>query len=501
MLKKKSFDKKTALVLLLSFFLRVLGINSRPIWYDEAFSVLFSAKGIREMLAGTLTPTGTGTADIHPLGYYSLLWSWMQAFGETLLSVRLLSVLLGVGIVFLVYKISSYLFNEKIGFYATFFVALAPFQIHYAQEIRMYALLALWLLLALYAYLKGIKDDDLRWILVYSVITAFSFYTHNLAAFFLLPLAATSLFFKKRKVLLKTIFANIFALLLYLPWLIHLPAQFTKVEGSYWTEKPGIERLFTLLLSYVTNLPIPDSWLLLALFLTIFPISIALLQTFRALKERKTDAWRGAWLLYLSFTPAITLFLVSQKVPVFIERALLPSGAIFCLWLAWALFGTKLPRFLSIISGALLLIGAFMGLYQHLFYVEFPYAPYRQMSVAFSQYRDEGDLILHSNKLTALPLLYFAPNLPQKYIADAPGSGTDTLAFATQKSLDFFADKDLEGATKNADSVYFIIFKQSIMEYEEAGLDTHPHLQWLDKNYFLEKTEYRDDVIVYFYTR
>ncbi|PIZ25087.1 MAG: hypothetical protein COY47_07905, partial [Chloroflexi bacterium CG_4_10_14_0_8_um_filter_57_5] len=43
------------------------------------------------MIYGTLTSTGVGVADIHPLGYYTLLWLWMQAFGSSLTAVRILS--------------------------------------------------------------------------------------------------------------------------------------------------------------------------------------------------------------------------------------------------------------------------------------------------------------------------------------------------------------------------------------------------------------------------
>ena len=58
-------------ILLLAFLIRLIGITSRPIWYDEAFAILFSAKGPAAMVYGTLAPTGTGAADIHPLGYYT----------------------------------------------------------------------------------------------------------------------------------------------------------------------------------------------------------------------------------------------------------------------------------------------------------------------------------------------------------------------------------------------------------------------------------------------
>ena len=75
------FNKKILAILILALGIRSLGIWSRPIWYDEAFSILFSEKGLGAMLYGTLAPTGIGSADIHPLGYYTSLCLCMDLFG------------------------------------------------------------------------------------------------------------------------------------------------------------------------------------------------------------------------------------------------------------------------------------------------------------------------------------------------------------------------------------------------------------------------------------
>ena len=65
-------------MLLLAFLLRVLNLNGRALWYDEAFAVLFSEKGLNAMLYGTLTPAGGAAADVHPLLYYTSLDGWMR---------------------------------------------------------------------------------------------------------------------------------------------------------------------------------------------------------------------------------------------------------------------------------------------------------------------------------------------------------------------------------------------------------------------------------------
>ena len=105
-MQERTFDSKIAAILLLALLIRLLGILSRPVWYDEAFAILFSEKGPGAMLYGTLAPAGAGSADIHPLGYYTLLWLWMKLFGESLPAARLLSIIAGLITVFLVYRIA-----------------------------------------------------------------------------------------------------------------------------------------------------------------------------------------------------------------------------------------------------------------------------------------------------------------------------------------------------------------------------------------------------------
>lgn len=479
----------------LGLAVRLVGITSRPIWYDEAFAILFAEKGLAAMIFGTLTPTGAGAADIHPLGYYTLLWLWMQAFGQTLTSVRMLSVLAGTATVALSYLLTRDIFDEKTAAIAALVVALAPFPVHYSQEIRMYSFLAFWLILATFAFQRGASRGGIVWWMLFSISAALGQYTHNLAAFYLFPLAITPLLRRDWKSLVAVILSSLGSLLLYLPWLLQLPNQIAKVSAVYWVERPGVEKIFTLLLVYVTNLPLPENLLFAGLFIAMVAVSIAVLQTFRH-ADRKSNA---LWLFYLSFAPPILLFLVSQWMPVYIERALLPSGIIFCLWLAWALFGTPLPRILQTGLAILLALGAALGLYQHAAYRDFPYAPYQELDTSLSERIAPGDVIIHSSKLSLLPAEYHDRTLPQIFIADPPGGRTDTLAESTREVLEVTVASDIETATKERRRVWFVIFKRSIEEAQATSANTHSHLQYLEQQFRLIAIEDWDTLQVYLF--
>jgi 4-amino-4-deoxy-L-arabinose transferase-like glycosyltransferase len=493
-----------AVILLVALVVRVLGITSRPIWYDEAFAVLFSEKGPAAMLKGTLAPDISGAAaDIHPLAYYTILWGWMKVFGESLVSVRLLSILFGLGIVLAAYFLLRAMFtNPRLALLGALGLALSPFQVHYSQEIRMYALLALALTGATFALWQGLSTSQRRWWALFAVCAALAEYTQNLAAFYLVPLALTPVLMRRWDKVKMTALAGLGALVLYLPWLLQVPAQLAKIQNAYWVERPTLVNVFTTLLSYVTNLPIDDRWIGLAMAVALIVTVLAAYQTFFAIRKRKPGAWQGAWLAYLAFAPAVLMFIVSQWKPVYVERALLPSGVMFWLWLAWALTATGLPRFVRFLNFGLLAAGIVLGLGMHLGYQDFPYGPYAALDTSLAQRSSfgAGDVILHSSKLTVLPAIYYNRALEQGFIADPPGSTVDTLAPATQQVLGIRASDSLEAATGGAKRIWFVIFQKSIDEAVTAGLPTHPHITWLDGHFHRQSIETWGPIILYEYT-
>jgi 4-amino-4-deoxy-L-arabinose transferase-like glycosyltransferase len=486
---------KLILILALALVIRLAGIASRPIWYDEAFSVLLAEQGPAAILSGTLaTDANSSAAEEHPPAYYFALWGWMQFFGDSLISVRMVSVVLSLGIVLCIYQIANHLFGPSTALIAALLTAILPFQIHYGQEIRMYVFLTFWLCLATYAFLKR------QWIL-FSLAAALAQYTHNLAAFYLIPLAFTPIFQKDWKTFRSLTLAGFAAIILYIPWLIHLPAQLSKVTSNFWIEKPGIEKLFTLFLVYLPHLPLPNNLLLPGLLLATLIVVLAAFQTYRAQKEDPQKSNSGLWLAYLSFTPPLLLWLVSQISPMYVERALLPSHAIFCIWLAWALTRTKLPGPIQFFAFALIFASAGMGFYQHVTYKGFPYGPYAALDQSIQSKLEQGDIVIHSNKLTYLPSFYFDRELPQSYLVDPPGSSTDTLSPATRRILHLTDRDSIETATMDTTRVWYIIYQQSIDEFIAQGSKTYPDLEYLTKEFKLEKVEKWGDLRLYLYIR
>ena len=148
-----------------------------------------------------------------------------------------------------------------------------------------------------------------------------------------------------------------------------------------------------------------------------------------------------------------------------------------------------------------IIITAIVGLYQHISYNGFPYGPFKTLNERIQSSMEQGDVIIHSSKLSYLPSFYYDQGLSQGYIADPPGSNVDTLSPATRDILNLNSYEDLEEATANAPRVWFIIYQNSIDEYMSTGNGTHPHLEYLDSNFKLKSVESWGDIRLYLYIR
>ncbi|TFH34163.1 MAG: hypothetical protein E4G99_10065 [Anaerolineales bacterium] len=469
-------------LLLLTILMRLPALASRSLWYDEAFSILFAREGPSAMVYGTLTPVDGVAADVHPLLYYTLLWGWMKIFGQGILAVRSMSVVLSVALLMALIALARELFNQQTALVTGLLFALAPFQVHYGQEARMYILLALCLVLATLGLYRGITRQSRRDIFVFGVFSALSMYSHNLAVFFLVPLVLMFIVQYASKATFIRIFqGSILSLILYSPWLIQLPGQISKVQQSYWIERPGLSTIMQTLLGFVVDLPVGKTVLPYMLIISLVIFTFVWLESLRSLRRRGRDAKAGALVLGLTWLPVLLLFVISQVRPVYIVRGLLPSAVLYLLVIAWVITsGRKLSVWTL---GLCLLVGFVSGNITHFGYAGFPYAPFAEMNSFLRTEQDPGAIVLHSNKLTMLPAYYDDPSLPHTFLPDRPGSGSDTLAFPTQQVLGIFPALSTLDAVQGAPRVYFVIFQKELDDYANLGLTEHPVLASLAEFY------------------
>jgi len=160
--------------------LRLLWLGAAQLWYDEAGAVWMAHLPLRQLSSAT-------AGDTHPPVYFVLLAAVIRLLGESEFVYRLPSALLSTAAVWLTWKLAEALAMPRRAVAAgVWLMALAPLQLHFAQEARMYALLEVEALIMLLAALSG------RWGLMALAGVAL-LYTHNYGLFFFPVIGALGL--------------------------------------------------------------------------------------------------------------------------------------------------------------------------------------------------------------------------------------------------------------------------------------------------------------------
>jgi 4-amino-4-deoxy-L-arabinose transferase-like glycosyltransferase len=496
------------LILLLALALRLINLGGRTLWYDEAFAVLFAEKGWDAMVDGTLTEVEGGAADVHPLLYYMSLNLWMRAVGQEVAAVRLYSVITGVMTVLAVYLLARDWFGEQTAQVAALITAVAPFQVQYAQETRMYALLGLILTLAVWVYWRAWQRGQWGYWLAFGLLAGISMYVQQLAGLFLVAFGLLPFLARDRARIVKTGLAALLALAIYLPWMLNLPDQLGKLR-QYWIQKPNIFHIWLALRSFTSvNLDFSAAWWLPTYLLAAMLTVLLLYRGYAVLRpnrRRKISPDREPlkWTLWLAFAPMLLMWIVSHLFqPVFLPRALLPSALMLSIALAWLFTRGKLPRLIVGVLVAAWGVVIIFGLVTHYTWDTFPNPPFDDAAAYLDEQQNVGDVIVHGNKITALPMVYYARDLSQRFVRDIPGSGSDTLAIPTQQALKLLADDCIAVAAGGSARVWYVTFEQLEDEMAELIKDDpdnqqYDSLSWLRVHYTEMGAKHFNDLAVY----
>lgn len=213
-------------VVLLAFGVRIHLLGAQSFWNDEGNSYVQATRDLA-------TIAENAARDIHPPLYYWLLAFWRLIGGESEFALRLLSALAGTITVAAVFAAARRLFSPTSALFAALLTALNSFSVYYAQEARMYALLALWGALSLWALIALLQRPSRRRWIAYGLINAAGLWTQYAFPFFMLAQGVIALMWiavtpqRRLHRLRDFTFANLLAIALYLPWLPTAIGQLT----------------------------------------------------------------------------------------------------------------------------------------------------------------------------------------------------------------------------------------------------------------------------------
>ncbi len=211
-------------------------------WIDEGLSVGIAGHSLLEI-------PGVLRADGSPPLYYLLLHGWMQLLGTSEADTHALSVVFAVLAVPAALWAGRSLFGARAGWIAAALAATNTFLTYYAQETRMYALVALLGLLVAATFLHAFARRDRRFLVPFAAALTLAIYTHNWALFLGVGTAAAfaGLWWtggRDRALLRDGLLAFGAVGLLYAPWLPTLAFQAAHT-GAPWAERPGVTDLLS----------------------------------------------------------------------------------------------------------------------------------------------------------------------------------------------------------------------------------------------------------------
>jgi hypothetical protein len=343
------------IVVLLAALVRYYDLTNAAIWSDEGFSLMLVTYSPSNIL--TLS-----ARDVHPPLYYLILHGWVKLFGDGLLAVRGLSALAGLVNVGLGIWLMRLIATRRAAVIAGLFLALLPIAVRYSQDVRMYAILGVWLTGGTIALVCWVRNPErTRYLVAYSLLMAAGFYTHYFTVFYVLShwlylgLLQLQLFgsysYVRRRVWW---IGNAVIVLLYFPWLPKVVDQFNNsIQGVGWvpevspyTLPSAIWRFFILNDGLILYKPV--YWLVPLMF-----VVLAVAVVYRDRSELRS----GVLLVICGFFPLVFVALVSLYRPLFVERYLFFSAVMISLALAFVSDGLKSKSMLVLLVVSVIGVG------------------------------------------------------------------------------------------------------------------------------------------------
>jgi len=202
---------------LLAFALRLHRLAEPAIRWDEGWSIAHASLRIAEIVR-------VAALEVHPPLFYLSLKPWL-ALGRNVFVVRCFSVFLSILVVPIMFRLALAWSKELWPASLTAgLAAVSPALVYYAQVLRMYPLVVLWILCAAWAMIQTIETGNRRARLSLIVASVCGLYTFYYTSFALLGLYIYGLVttrFRRRSLWI----AGGLTGALYIPWIVYAGPQ------------------------------------------------------------------------------------------------------------------------------------------------------------------------------------------------------------------------------------------------------------------------------------
>ncbi len=503
------------LITLLGTLLRFYQLAESSLWYDEAASIYL------------------GRFVLHPTQLFNHHWNteaplnaiitWIWYGGIRLLTdfpvyswqsdflIRLLPCLESIATIPLLYFVGKRLLNDAwAALIATFFFAISPFYIYYAQELRIYAFLVPAWLAALHVVLRALETGQNRHWLGVTLAFTVLLYAHFISVWLIF---AFSVYFilawlVDRKHIVQWTIANAAGLVLMAPALF-LAFEMNRMVTEVVHQWYGVPTFKTMLITFKIFFAGygPTVWAYWALLLA------ALALHFFGLAALARTRWRAALILAIfTWVPLIgNVIMWSMRDFSFYEhRLFVVSGVAAMLGMAAGVRALPLVplRVAVLIVWAVLTAPMLRDYYQHRLHpihehrwAIYDKPDYRSAAAYIAENWQEGDLLVYPNHALAYPMQHYLGDKPQVRLGNSVNDILEHMRAMSHPELSEhhgLMPVPKEKATAPAKRLWYL---ETHGDTQERKPFTVPIRHWLDTTWRPTEHHDLDNLEMLLYTR
>ena len=319
-------------LILLNFILKIFFLGKRDIAMDEPFTIFYAQAGFPALFEMLKTEN-------NPPLFFILLHFWIKIFGISAFSVRFLPFLFSVMTAPAIYLTGKQYFTKESGFLASLIFTFSNYHLAFSHEARVYPLFALLTCISMYFFLSLVQNQERKSHFYLLILTnVLLIYSHFFGFFVICMQVLSCLVFPDiRKAAKVCLLAQAIVLFFYLPY---FPVFFSRLfasSGGTWVPPPVISDLYTMVWRF-SNVPV---------------VTVFFLGMLAAAGVKYFTGWKKPLailppaqkvLLVWFFLPYLSIFLLSYRLPMFLDRYLVFTSVAFYLLVGQAIGSTWASR-------------------------------------------------------------------------------------------------------------------------------------------------------------
>lgn len=328
-----------------------ISIADYSLWYDEIASLEFASQPISRLWSTWML------RETNPPLFYTVLSGWVTLVGRGEVAIRLLPIAIGTAGIWAAFVLGRATCDARVGLLAAALLSLSALHTDISHQVRAYNLAHTAVLFACIGMVKYLSRRSNGGLLIYAVGTLVALYSHTTLALFAVLAAAIVLWLLRSDVRAQVswVAVNGVVLALWGWWVIMSVRQMRlPVTNIAWIAVPSLTDAIAMtaqiyLPFYLRTSGIVSTALICGLFLGL---------AICAVRGRSPVV---TLLALLTLGAPVLLFMISQRVPIFLPRTLSWASGPELVLVAFAISRIPSPL-IARTSVAVLLCSSTMGL-------------------------------------------------------------------------------------------------------------------------------------------